>query len=326
MSYETLTLDDMLNSLHKAAGFESKEEKDEKGDEKGKPFGDKGNTKEKPEDKKDEGESKEDEKKEGMTEKSAAHAAGAALAKELMAKQASTKTTGKGEEMNKQAAEAGKALAQALMKRAGVGDTSTTDGIPAGVVPNKIQEDNAAMKSQQDMVVQNVPGTDGRGNGGTVNQIFDAIVSDAMAQGVKDLQTTGNTAQAEGAPNARQVPAQLPVEGPENLGQNQEKMAAVSHLITVDGYDFDTAVALVKQASDAIDAENEAQVKKAAFNELLSAGYSFADAAAMVKSAGAAKTIEHEKAAAVSQLLDSGVDFDTAIELVEAKASQIYGK
>lgn len=324
MDFKTFSLNDILKDLEKKAGFEEGNPGAKGKD--GKPEGDEENKKEKPEDKKDEGESKKDEKAEQLKE--AALKSGADLAKALIEKTAAQKAantkTNKGEEMDKQAEVAGKALAQALMKQAGIGDVVPTNGIPSGVVPNKAQEDNAAMVSQHDMVIQNIPGTDGRGNGGTINQIFDAITADAMAQGVKDEKVTGGVAPAEGAPNSRQAPAQVPIESPADLGQNQEKMAAVNALIT-QGYDFDQAVNLVKRASDELDAEELTQVKAAAFNELLAQGLSFSDAATLIKQAELSDQVDIEKKAALDQLMAHGVDFDQALALVEAKAAQLYG-
>jgi len=314
------TLDSLMEGLTKSASEESelmaKKEEEAKLTKK--------------DEKKEEGkESKKEEAKETQ-EKTAAFKAGADLAKEIMEKVASAKTeqTNKGEDMNKQASDAGKALAQALLKQAGVGDVNTSNGIPAGVVPNKTQVDLAQQKAEHDMVFQPTPGTDGLGNGGTINQIFDAIVADAMARGVKDEQVTGNTAQAEGVRNAAQVPAQVQVAAPSALGgESQEKSAAVASLVN-DGMDFDQAVNLVKEAAEALEAEHETQVKQAAFNELLSQGLSFTDAVNMVKSAGvkAKANVDQEKQAAVNQLVEAGVDFDQAIDLVNSKSAELYGK
>ncbi len=323
MKFE-FTLDSILGDLEKTAGFPENMDagKDDKKDEK---KDSKDSKDEKKDDKKDE------DKKDGQ-EKSAAFKAGADLAKEIMEKVASTKTeqTNKGEEMNKQASDAGKALAQALLKQAGVGDTNTSNGIPAGVVPNKTQVDLAQQKAEHDQSFQATPGTDGAGNGGTVNQIFDAIVADALGRtGAKDEHVTGGVAAAEGAIN-HQAPAQGGVAGPAAIGgESQEKTAALVSLVN-GGMDFDEAVNLVKQASDELEAEHQTHVKAAAFNELLAQGVSFTEAAKMVKAASAkeakAADVDQEKQAAVNALVESGVDFDQAIDLVNAKADELYGK
>jgi hypothetical protein len=257
---------------------------------------------------------------------SAAFKAGSDLAKEIMEKVAASKTTeqtNKGEEMNKQASYAGKALAQALLKQAGVGDESTSNGIPAGVVPNKTQVDLAQQRAEHDMSFQATPGTDGLGNGGTINQIFDAIVSDAMAStSAKDEQETGNTAHAEGAIND-QVPAQVGIVGPAGLnGTDQEKTAAVIALVN-SGLDFDEAVNLVKQASDELEEEHEEQVKQAAFNELLDSGVDFDFAVALIKSASKMQAAK----AAVGKAYGTAHAYGTAAkEMAKATGSNIARK
>lgn len=316
-----MNLDDLLAGLEKQAEFPpAKDESKSEGGE-GKDGKDA-----KAADKKDDKSSEKDEK-DGQ-EKSAAFKSGSDLAAEIMEKLASVKidtNTNQGENMNKQASEAGKALAQALLKKAGVGDVITTNGITPGTVPHKSIQDQAAQKAEHDMIIQATPGTDGLGNGGTINQIFDAIVADAMAKGVKDENMTGGTAPAEGAQVAAGAPNQNPMVGPENLsGESREKTAAVVALVN-SGYDFDDAVSMVKEASDALEAEHETHVKQAAFNELLAQGVSFADAAQMVKAASQGQNIDMQKQAAVNQLLESGVDFDVAIDLVNAKANELFG-
>ncbi len=272
-------------------------------------------------------------------EKSASFKEGKDLAKEIMEKVASIKIEQtKGEEMNKQASDAGKALAQSLLtKIANVGDANTTHGVADGVVPNKTQVDLAAQRAEHDASFQATPGTDGAGNGGTINQIFDAIVADAQAR--TSAVTMGQTASApaEGAIN-RQAPGQVQVD------ESQEKMAAAVSLVN-GGMDFDAAVELVKAASDELAAEHEVQVKQAAFNELLDAGVDFDTAVNMVKEAGALTVAKkgmsggkkaamgaavgaavaggaaayakgREKKAALDALIDAGIDFDAAAAYV----------
>ncbi len=312
------TLDDILDSLEKKAAEDDKDKK-EKGD-KAPPFA-------KKEDGDDDEDKKEKGKKEGEQEKSAAFKSGSELAKEVMEKIASQQTpqtTNKGEQMNKQASEAGKALAQALLKKAGVGDVSTSNGITDGVVPNKGQVDLAAQVAEHAATIQPTPGTDGMGNGGTINQIFDAIVNDALARGVKDENVTGNTAQAEGARGA-QAPNQVPVTHNGVGDDSQEKSAAVSQLVN-DGFDFDQAVTMVKAAADQIEAEEDAIMKQAALAEMLEQGMSFSDAVNMIKTASVKNSLEQEKQAALTGLLEAGMDFNTAVDLVEAKAAELYSK
>lgn len=319
-----LTLEDILAGLEKKAEFppemqEKKDEKKEAGKEGEKKDGEKGK----------EGK---DGKKEEEQEKSAAFKSGSALAQELLEKLASnstqTQTTNKGEkDMNKEASEAGKLLAQALLKQAGVGDVNTSNGIPEGVVPNKTQVDIAQQKAEHDMVIQNTPTVMGPGTGGTINEIFDAIVADAMAQGAKDENVTGQTAHAEGNPNGRAAPAQVPViNNPTSLNasDNQEKTAAVVALVE-GGLDFDSAVNLVKEAAVALEAEHDEQVKQAALSSLMEQGISFTQAVTMIKSASEKSNVEQVKQAAFSMLLEEGFSFNDAVEMVNAKAEQLYG-
>jgi hypothetical protein len=315
-----MNLDELISGLNKSAGFEPGNSGNEDATEGGEG---------KPAPKKDDKEAKEDKDKKAEQEKKAAFKSGSDLAKEIMEKAASIKintNTIKGEDnMNKQASDAGKALAQALLKQAGVGDVNTSNGIMPGVVPHKSLVDQATQKAEHDEVFQATPGTDGLGNGGTINQIFDAIVADAMSKGVKDGNVSGNTAQAEGASVARQVPNQIGTAGPAALNTDSQEKTAAVHSLVQNGFDFDEAVNLVKQASDALDVEYEGQVKQAAFNELIQRGASFEEAVALVKQASEGNTIDFEKKAALGQLLDAGVDFDQAVALVNEKAGQLYG-
>lgn len=271
-----MTLDEILAGLQKSAADNSDEDKskDEKSkDEKSKEDEGKGKDDSNPFDKKSK------EEKEETQEKKASFKSGEDLAKEIMEKVASTKIENtKGEEMNKQASDAGKALAQALLtKLAGLGDVSTENGIPDGVVPNKTQVDIAAQRAEHDNSFQPTPGTDGAGNGGTINQIFDAIVADAQARTGAVTMGQSASAPAEGAING-QAPNQ------EVVDESQEKMAAAISLVN-SGMDFDSAVELVKAASDELELEHEEQVKQAAFGELMEAGVDFDLAVAMVKEA-----------------------------------------
>lgn len=282
-------------------------------------------------------------------EKSAAFKSGQDLAKEIMEKVASTKIEqSKDTDMNKQASDAGKALAQALLtKMAGAGDVNTDNGFADGVVPNKTQQDLATQRAEHDASFQPTPGTDGQGNGGTISQIFDAIVADAAARTGAVVSGQTATSPAEGAIN-RQAPNQ------EQVDDSQEKMAAAISLVN-SGMDFDEAVELVKAASDELEAEHEQQVKQAAFNELLESGVDFDLAVAMVKQAGAMTAAKgagsavakvskgmsagkkvaigaaaagaaggaaygiskgREKKAALDALIDAGIDYDDAAEYV----------
>lgn len=363
---KSFTLEDLLTTIEKQASEadESKEKKEvdsKSGDTSGND-----DTSKKESDK---------ENKEEGQEKSASDA-GAALAKEVFEKVASIKTTQKGNEMNKQASVAGKALADAILtKLASAGDMSTDNGVTPGTTPQKNIVDNAAMMAQDDAKIQALPGTDGAGNGGTVNQIFDSIVQDAMSEGATDY-NQANASQAEGKANQ-----QGSMSGAVGVDDSQEKMAAVMTLVE-NGMDFDSAVNLVKEAELAIAVEEDAHTKQAAVSELIAEGFDFDTAVDLVKEAGridsakaavgkafgavkseakdlgaavrglktaprmagaaiarnkvaqgvaaagvvgGAAAAMREKKAAFEALVDAGVDFEKAAELVAAKSQELYG-
>jgi flavin-binding protein dodecin len=283
-----LTLDQLLASLESGMNKSAEDSsEDDKGEKKELP----------PFMKKDDGEDKsekseksdkedDDEDCEDKQEKKASDA-GAALAREIMEKVASINLDNG---MNKQASTAGQALAQALLKqaqtkKASAGDMITTDGIAPGAVPNKNQVDNAAMESEGAATVKPMLTGDGIKNQGTVNEIFDAMIADALSQGAAStdqVHTTGLSA-PEGAVEDHAVPNQVKVAEEQELQDQIEKAAAVSHLVS-QGLDFDTAFELVKQAEQEIAYEME---KSAAMEALMDDGISFEDAVELVKQASA---------------------------------------
>ena len=293
-----LTLESLMESLEKQAGLSKQASDDSKEDlkhekQEDKTEGDaktaikdaekdfsslkKMNEKEESKDKKD---SKDDESKEQTKE---AQAAGAELADVLLQKVASVKIKTKEMNMNKQASVAGKALADALLtKLANAGDMTTTNGIPGGVAPNKNQLDNANLVAEQDSYIKPMPTKDAIGNGGgSINEIFDGIVADAMGQGAASFYQPGTqgVAQHEGLAEQQATPDQVETE-------SVEKTAAVISLVN-SGVDFDYAVDLVKAAAFEIEYEEDQQVKQAAFDNLVDQGVDFDLAAALVKSANA---------------------------------------
>jgi hypothetical protein len=296
-----LTLESLMDSLEKQAGLAKQAADESKAEEKS----------EKAEEKKDESEvkkdldkaekdfdsfKKKDEKEESKDEKSEdqekkAQAAGAELADVIMQKVASANFS-KETQMNKQASVAGKALAEALLiKLANAGDVSTSNGIPEGVAPNKNQIDNANLVAEQDASIKPMPTKDEKGNGGgSINQIFDAIVADALGQGAATPEQLDHAhmSSQEGAAEAAGTPGQVQTE-------SAEKTAAVLSLVN-SGVDFDSAVEMVKAAAEEIRAEEAEQVKQAAFAELIGKGVDFDMAVALVKSASEKET--HGKAVA----------------------------
>lgn len=292
-----LTLDQLLASLE--AGMSksaeaSEDEKDEKEEKKELPaFMKKDEGEEKKEDKKEDKEDKkdkdekDDEEDEGQ-EKSASEA-GAALAREIMTKVASIKLETQ-DEMKKQAQTAGKALADALLvnlqKKANAGDVTVMSGGPVeGAAPTKNQVDASAQVAEAASVVKPMLTGDGVQNHGTINEIFDAIVADALAQGAASEEQVHDTgvAKHEGVVEDHAVPNQVKVASEMETNDEMEKAAAVSTLVA-NGIDFEDAIALVKQASDEIEFEME---KSAALEALIQEGVDFDEAINLVKQASA---------------------------------------
>lgn len=320
-----MSLQDIIDGMVKQAADQAPEDMKGKDDKDGKDGKDKpkdkdgkdGKDSKTPEDK-----DKDKDGKSGEQKKEASVNTGSTMAQEIMQKIASIKTNSE-DSMNKtQAQEAGQLLAdQLLEKLAAAGDTNTATGVTPGTVPNKAIVDSAAIVGEDNSKIQGLPGA-----GGTVNEIYDAVIADALAQGAasQDQVHTQGVAAVEGVPEQAATPNQVDTMSADD---EQEKAAAVSQLVA-DGIDFDNAVNLVKQAAE--DIAVEGQVKAAALGKLVSQGINFAEAVEMVKAASVAepevKTLEQEKRAAFDMLVQGGIDFETAAELVNAKAAQMYGK
>jgi hypothetical protein len=392
----TMTLDELLQGLEKTAGVKlasddkkeedkAREEKDAKKDEE--------KAGEKIEDaKKDVSDAKRDEKAAECDEEKEdgqckeARLQGVALANEIMSKVAARTqpSTTKDKTMKKEAAAAGQALAEALIKAAAAGDVSTENGVAPATVPQKNIVDSAQIVAEDNAKVQPLPtSVDGGVRAeGDINQILEGIVQDAIGQGA--------TSYDQGVGSRTPVPSAVEEKAEEHATPNQvedevEKAAAVQSLVQ-DGYDFDTAVQLVKAAEEELKYEDEVQVKQAALAYLIEQqGVDFNTAVALVKqanmvgdavkgvgkamsghaasakenirglvgknglehakslamnplargAAGAAaagagaygvhKLVDREKKAAFDALTQSGVDFDSAAALVNAKSKEIYG-
>lgn len=226
-------------------------------------------------------EAKDEKESEDKKEQTKEAQAGAEVVDFIMQKVASAQLSNKEIEMNKKASDAGKALADALMtKLANAGDQTTINGIPAGVAPNKNQIDNAQLVAEHDAIIKPMPTGNGIENQGTINQIFDAVVADALGQGAAQFDNSEGQGVAahEGAVEASGTPNQVQTE-------SVEKTAAVISLVN-SGIDFDSAVNMVKAAAEEIEFEEGEQIKQAAFEQLLDSGVDFDLAAALVKSAG----------------------------------------
>ena len=305
------SLESLLNyfetGLTKSASDESAEDKtggeEEKKDKSGK------DEKELPAFMKKDGDKDKDEKsadkdKEGQTKE--ASDAGAALAREIMAKVASTQVQNINP-MNKQASVAGQALAKALLqKKAYAGDFTTENGVVPGTAGSKVIADNAQMEAEGASYIKPMLLSDGIHNSGTVNEIFDAVVADALGQGAAGNEQVHETgvASREGAVEDQAVP-------------NQVKVAAMNELLA-QGIDFDEAAEMMKSAQEEVISDNTDNLEKAAaINELVGRGIDFEDAVALVKQAALEIEDDMEKTAALDQLVAEGVDFDQAIELIK---------
>lgn len=201
-----------------------------------------------------------------------------------------------------------KTMAKSIMSKLAqmVGETPTTpaagENIAPGTVPNMIQAENAGMTAFDDAKVTALPGAEG-----TINNILEALVAKAKAEGAGSDNLVDGVGATEGA---------VALGSPED---EVEKAAAVNALVG-EGMDFDTAVNLVKQAEEELVGEAKEQEKVAAVNALAEAGYDFDTAVELVKQAEYELAQEEdamEKMAAVEELMGQGYDFDSAVELIK---------
>lgn len=166
-------------------------------------------------------------------------------------------------------------LANLILEKLAEGEGSPSQADVGLQAPaNLIQEGTALQHADATQKVQPTPGTDTEAS---VNQIFEAIVQKAVAQG------GGSDNLVINQPTATEG---VGIQAAEHSNQEeaQEKVAAVQALVEA-GYDFETSVDLVKQAEAAIQADEFEQEKQAAFNALVGAGVDFDTAVALVKQA-----------------------------------------
>lgn len=164
-----------------------------------------------------------------------------------------------------------RSLAKQIMEKlaqdfsAEVTTPSAASSVAGAAVPNMIQTGNALMAAQSDAYTQGVGPVEG-----TVDDLFQAIVARAKAQG-------GSTSDI--------VDSEAPVPR-DTIGANDEveKAAAVTALCG-EGLDFDSAVSLVKQAEAELDSEAWEQEKQACMGALMDQGMDFDEAVSLVKQA-----------------------------------------
>lgn len=220
-------------------------------------------------------------------------------------------------------------IMQKIAQTVGEATTSPAAGVnvAAAAAPNMIQAANAVMTAADDAKVLPLPGAEG-----TLNNILEAVVARAEAQGaVSDDLVNGDkpASGAEGGSTLSPEQEQQKIASEDEI----EKAAAVSALVEA-GCDFNSAVDMVKEAEEKLAAEADQQEKVAAVSALIEAGYSWDDSVAMVKKAEeelAAEATkgdsrEQEKQAAFQALVEAGVDFDQATAMVKQAEEDVYGK
>lgn len=198
-----------------------------------------------------------------------------------------------------------------------VGEETTT---PAAAVntagaeaPNLIQSTNEEMTEYDDKKVQPLPGAEG-----SLNSILEAVVARAESQGAASDDLVNGNKPASGASGDKEVLT---------ISDEQEKAAAVSALVEA-GCDFDSAIALVKQAEELLSVEADQQEKVAAITELCASGYDFDTAVELVKQAEAelnGEGGEMDKVAAVNELMSQGSTFEEAVKQVKQASESLEG-
>lgn len=188
-------------------------------------------------------------------------------------------------DMNKQAQEQGKALADLL-------------------IGNLVKQANEVVAATDQMVAEQMAQQQATPReGATVSDTLKGLILRGVQNGAATEEASENagadlTAAADAAAQAAKTPT-TPAAGPNGsalgsvgegaAGPNPtevEKVAAVSHLVN-EGMDFDEAVARVKQAEEAIASETIEMAKVAAAQELVSAGFSAKEALELVEGSAA---------------------------------------
>lgn len=195
-----------------------------------------------------------------------------------------TETKTEDKDMNKEAHASAKELAAAILEKLAASQAPMVEntGTPGG---HKLHQDVAKDVAQDDAKVGPMPGRNG-----TINQLFDAIVAKAKATSGATTydQVEGRTTSSQ-AENGDKKTAGTPSVGPspdisDHAKVAEEKQAAVQYLIEA-GCDWEQAVDLVKQAAEDIEREEVDQVKVAAVNEMMKEGMDFDSAVDSVRQA-----------------------------------------
>lgn len=158
-------------------------------------------------------------------------------------------------EMNKEAQDKGVAMADAIIAN-------------LTKQANEIQAQSDSLVKEQDSETERTPK-------GKVNEVLTAIQARGKSNGAVD--TGSQDPAAESASEGNDCG-----EKPE-ASSDIEKAAAVSHLVNEEGHSYEDAVNLVKEASEAIDAEQNEHMKVAAVNALMEQGIGIEEAVEAVK-------------------------------------------
>ena len=185
-----------------------------------------------------------------------------------------------------------------LIKRA------NDEGMVGGGGNNLINETSAMVGMSSAGQLQN--------NMGNPNQVLQNAIANALANGAVHPDQLDLNVMNQGADGGNtHIPLQdmagnydLNAVGANQVATDQiEKVAAVATLVD-SGYDFDHAVAMVKQAEQEILAEEDMQIKQAAVNTLMSQGYDVNTAVALIKQASAWGSVKNFAKTGWGQITD----------------------
>lgn len=202
---------------------------------------------------------------------------------ELLVKSAETSAELSNDEettdMNKQAQEQGKALADLLIGNLIKQANEVVMATDQMVAEQMSQQ--AATPREGATVSDTLKGLILRGvqNGAATEEASDDVGADRVQAEDASAQAAKTPTTPAAAPNGTAL-------GSVGEGEEVEKAAAVMHLVS-EGFDFDHAVDLVKQAEEAIAGETIEMAKMAAAQELVGAGFSVAEAVELVEGSAA---------------------------------------
>lgn len=204
---------------------------------------------------------------------------------QALTKEASDKTSTSEEttEMNKQASEKGKVIADLIIAQ-------LTKQAEEG--SNDVIQKTEKQVAEQDSQTEVTPR-----EGKTVTETLKAIAERGSANGavnpdaLSDNAVTGDETQGQKTPTSSDEHSVATAPASDLSKEAHEKAAAVSQLVE-EGRSFEDAVALVKAAAEEIEAEQVEHVKLAAVTALVDEGMSVSDAVTLTDQAMAVLTSE----------------------------------